>query len=285
MEHSLPQDRSFLNCCLTGMIPTKKEIPSLPVSIDEIIAESRLLGHMGAGILHIHARDTDGTPTWKKEIYARIISGIRETDSDIIICVSTSGRLWSDFERRSEVLELEGDTKPDMASLTLGSLNFMNGASMNEPSVITDLARKMLDKGIKPELEIFDTGMMNTMVILERKRVLQAPHYANLIFGNIHTMQFDPLLLSFLVDAAPDKTVIGVGGIGMYHFPLIEPSLSHGLGVRVGLEDTSFMDHHKLRPATNRDLAANVLRQFRSAGKTPFTAGEMGKLLKLSRFT
>lgn len=143
------------------MVPTKAMTPHVPISVDEITREATRLVELGASILHLHARDEHGTPTWKKEVYRRILLGIRERAPEAVLCVSTSGRLWSDFARRSDVLELDGDARPDMASLTLGSMNFIGQASVNSPSMIRDLARKMADCGIRPELEVFDLGMMH----------------------------------------------------------------------------------------------------------------------------
>ena len=104
-------------------------------------------------MVHIHARDKDGRPTYKKEVYKRIINGIREVDNDLILCVSPSGRNCSEFKKRSECLELTDENKPDMASLTLSSLNFNKQVSINSPQMIQRLAKKMLDNGIRPELE------------------------------------------------------------------------------------------------------------------------------------
>jgi len=99
-------------------------------------------------------------PTHRKEVYADIISGIRSNHPDPIICATTSGRLQNTFETRSPVLELEGDARPDMGSLTMGSLNFPKQASINQPEMVRNLALMMKDRGIVPEIEVFETGMI-----------------------------------------------------------------------------------------------------------------------------
>jgi len=164
----VPYPSVILNCCPVGLIPTKELTPHACVAPEEIVSEGVNLARRGAAILHLHARDGEGKPTWSKAVYERLISGIRDKNADVILCVSTSGRLWSDFARRSEVLELTGDVKPDMASLTPASMNFPRHASVNPPDIVRDLLRKMNDAGIKPELEVFDTGMMQLIPSLRR---------------------------------------------------------------------------------------------------------------------
>ena len=126
-----PYPKLIINACITGMVPTKKDTPHVPISVDDIIADATSCYDAGASMIHVHARDDDGEPTHRKEVYAEIISGIRANRPDAIICATTSGRVHNTFEYRSEVLELTGDTKPDMGSLTMGSLNFPKQASIN----------------------------------------------------------------------------------------------------------------------------------------------------------
>jgi 3-keto-5-aminohexanoate cleavage enzyme len=139
------------------LIPTKEMTPNVPIQPAEIVAEVLEAAELGANMIHLHARDPrDGMPTYKKEIYAEIIAGIRARNKELIICVSTSGRNFQEFEQRSECLDIDGEFKPDMGSLTLSSLNFNKQVSINTPEMIQDLARKMLEKGIRPEMEVFD---------------------------------------------------------------------------------------------------------------------------------
>ena len=116
-----------INLCPTGMIPTKAMTPHVPVTPEEIVADVGACLPYGVSMVHVHARGEDGRPTYKKDVYARIISGIREIDEDVIVCVSTSGRNWPGFEKRAEVLELKGDVKPDIKPFNLVILFFSNG--------------------------------------------------------------------------------------------------------------------------------------------------------------
>jgi hypothetical protein len=129
--------------------------------------------------------DYEGIPTYRAETFAEIISGIRGYERDLILVVSLSGRCFNEFEKRRQPLTLEGDLKPDMGSLTLSSVNFNRETSVNTPQMITDLAAEMQRFKILAELEVFDSGMINYAKYLEKKGLLQPPHYFNLIFGNI----------------------------------------------------------------------------------------------------
>ena len=144
-------DPLIINAAITGMVPTPKDNASLPVTVGQIIAEARRCADAGATILHIHARDEDGTPTWSADIYKQIIDGIRENCPGLLISASTSGRLWSDFEKRAAVL----DCGPDFASLTPGSLNFATTASVNSPEIVRALATAMKERGVVTGIGIF----------------------------------------------------------------------------------------------------------------------------------
>ena len=153
--------------------------------------------------MHLHARDEDGDPTWEREIYARIVGAVRDKSPDVVINVSTSGRTWSEVERRADCLALDDDLKPDLASLTLSSLNFLTQASVNSPDTIHALAQIMLDRGIVPELELFDFGMVNYVHVLRRKGLLPGPVVANLFFGNVAGMQATLGEIGLAVDRLP----------------------------------------------------------------------------------
>jgi uncharacterized protein (DUF849 family) len=162
----------------------------------------------GASILHVHARDAEGKPTLAAGAYAPIVAGIRQLRPEAVICVSTSGRTGPDsaqpgLAERAAVLDLTGAARPDMASLTPGSFNFRREASVNDPGTILALARLMRERGITPELEIFDSGMVNTLRHLERTGEITGPHYCNLILGGVNTAQASLPELCHLVSLLP----------------------------------------------------------------------------------
>jgi uncharacterized protein (DUF849 family) len=261
MRESWP-NRLIINFTPTGMLPTKKMTPHIPTSTQEIIDQVLEARRYGVSMVHLHARGDDGRPTHKKDVYARIIRGIREVDgwgdSALILCVSTSGRLWHDFGRRSEVLELGGDVRPDMASLTLSSLNFNRQASVNSPQMIQRLAQKMRDNGIKPELEAFDIGMINYAKYLHRKGFIEPPFYFNLILGNIACAQANILNLGLMVNELPDRSIWSVGGVGDTQLMMNVNGMINGGGVRVGLEDNVWWTPRRHRLATNLDLLDRI---------------------------
>ena len=134
-----------MNAALTGMVPTRAQVPHVPVTPEQIAHDAVACVDAGATILHLHACRADESPAWERAAYEAIIPAIREQRPDAVICVSTSGRDVAAFERRADVLELSGDARPDMASLTLGSLNFRTTASVNAPDTIVRLATAMAD--------------------------------------------------------------------------------------------------------------------------------------------
>ncbi len=250
----------IINACLTGMIPTKEKTEFVPVTPDEIVEDAVKVFDAGARIVHVHARDERGRPTWKALIYEKILRGIRRERPELIICVSLSGRNWPEFEKRAEVLHLTGDAKPDMGSLTLGSLNFTSGASVNSMDMIIRLAQAMKEKGIRPELEIFDTGMISMAKYLERKKIIEGRKYFNLLLGNLGTLPATTGNLAAMVDALPDDSTWAAAGIGVFQLPVNAAAIVAGGGARVGIEDNLYYDYGKTRLATNEELVKRLVR-------------------------
>lgn len=273
----------ILNFTPTGMIPTKEMTPNVPVSPEEIANEVLEAAELGANMVHLHARDgEEDKPTYQKEIYAETISNIRKYDKQIVLCVSTSGRDFPDFERRSQVLDLSGDVKPDFGSLTLSSLNFNAQASINSPDTIKGLAQKMLDNDIRPELEAFDIGMINYSRYLAKKGLLKPPYYYNLILGNIACAQANMLNMGLMVNELPEDSMWSAGGIGNYQLPMNAMSLVAGGGVRVGLEDNIWFDKERTTLATNTDLIKRVLSIGKELGLAPYQSSEVREMFGLN---
>jgi len=271
----------IINFTPSGMIPTKQMTPHVPVSPEEIISEALDSRQFGVSMIHLHARDKDGKPTYKKDIYKQIVKGIRDVDKDIIICLSTSGRSWSEFEKRSECLELQGSHKPDMGSLTLSSLNFNKQASVNSPEMIQMLAKKMLDNNIKPELEAFDVGMINYAKYLHKKGLINPPFYFNLILGNIACAQANILNLGLMVNELPDDSIWSVGGIGDAQLPMNVHGMTSGGGVRIGIEDNIWFTPKREKLATNFDLLKRIKNIADALDLEPATPQEVRNVLRL----
>jgi uncharacterized protein (DUF849 family) len=252
----------------------------VPITPPEIVEQVLEAVELGATMVHLHARDTDtGAPTYHKELYAEIIGPIRKQHPDLLICASTSGRNFPEFEQRSEVLELDGDLKPDFGSLTLSSLNFNQQASVNSPQMIQALARKMAERGIRPELEAFDLGMVNYGADLIRKGLVQAPYYFNLILGNIACAQANLLSLGLMIQELPQGAVWSIGGVGEAQLKMNAMGIVAGGGVRVGLEDNIWYDEARTRLATNRELIERVLLAARAMDRAPYSPRQARELL------
>lgn len=265
------------------MIPTKELTRHVPTHPSEIVREVLESRKYGVSMVHIHARDKDGRPTHKKEVYKRIINGIREVDNDLILCVSTSGRNCSEFNKRSECLELDDENKPDMASLTLSSLNFNKQVSINSPEMIQMLAKKMLDNGIKPELEAFDLGMINYAKYLHKKHLIHPPFYFNLILGNIACAQANILNLGLMISELPENSVWAAGGVGDSQLKTNVNAMINGGGVRVGLEDNIYLTPKRDKLATNMDLLRRIHTIAHTLDLDIASPAEVRKILKLQK--
>ena len=276
-----------MNCIInftpTGMIPTKEMTPHVPVSADEIVEQVLKAAEIGITSVHLHARDPEtGMPTYRADIYGQIIAGVRKYRPDLVLCVSTSGRIFNDFEKRAEVLSLTGDLKPDMASLTLSSVNFNRQASINSPDMIKKLAQEMKNRGIIPELEVFDAGMINYAKYLEKKELISPPYYFVLILGNIACAQADLLHCGVMLRDLPPNSLWSIGGVGDYQLMCNSLAISIGGGVRVGLEDNVFFNPQRNKLARNLELIKRVHKLVEANERLVMKPAEFRELLHLN---
>ena len=276
-------NKLIINFTPTGVIPRKDMTPHVPIFPEEIIADVLEARQYGISIVHIHARDEEGNPTYQKDTYANIIRGIREVDSELILCVSTTGRSFFEFEKRSECLKLDGICKPDMASLTLSSINFNKQASINSPDMIQGLAKKMLKNDIKPELEIFDLGMINYAKYLHKKGLIQPPFYFNFILGNIACAQANILNLGLMINELPEQSIWSVGGVGDSQLKMNIIGMANGGGIRVGIEDNIWLTPKRKKLATNMDLLKRIHSIAEALEIEIATPNEVRDILQLKR--
>ncbi len=273
-------DKLIINAAITGMVPTKTDSPFVPISPEEIVADVRRCRDAGASIVHMHARDTDGQPTYRKDIYAQILKGVREACPDVILCVSTSGRVFKTFGQRSEVLEVT-DPAPEMASLTLGSMNFAKVESVNSPDMIRSLALKMVEYDIVPEWECFDLGMVEYSHYLVDHCVFRPPFYCNLLLGSLGTLSATALNLALMVRALPAGTTWAAAGIGRFQFNVNSLAIAMGGHVRVGLEDNLWYDDERTRLATNPDLIERLVKLAEACGRSVASPDEAREIIGL----
>lgn len=256
------QDGLIINLAPTGIVGTSKTSPNVPLTHERIIEDIACSIELGVQIVHLHARNKDESHCSDPEPYGRLIESIRQLPGgkEVVVVISTSGRIDPSFEARSRVLELDGAMKPDMASLTLSSLNFMNGASVNEPDTIRALAQRMQENGILPELEIFDLGMLNFSKVLLKEGLLSDRVYCNLMLGNISGAQSDLLHVGTLLSGLPDEWITCIAGIGRSQLTSNTLGILYADGLRVGLEDNLWYDKERTTQANNSQLIKRILR-------------------------
>ena len=264
------------------MVPQRVRVPHVPITADEIADDAERCFKAGATIVHLHARDASGRPEWRRDAYAALIPEIRRRCPGIVVCATTSGRDVAEVGRRGDVLRLEGDARPDMASLTLGSLNFHTGVSVNTIETIEALAATMADRGIRPELEIFDLGMAHLAHRLVARGLVEPPLYANLMLGFPNSSPADACSLVSLVQALPAGTAAwAAAGLGAFQLSAGALAIAMGGHVRTGLEDNPWLDAAGTVPATNAALVERATATAAAIDRPIATPEETRELLAL----
>jgi len=261
--------KKIINFTPTGTQPNRSNSLA-PLEINEIIEEVIAANELGISFVHIHAREKEThLNTYKKEVYGKIIEGIRKYCPELLICASLTGRNFPELEKRTEVLQCY----PDLGSLTMSSLNFPSGASVNQPETILSLISEMDKFGVTPEIECFDSGMLNYTHYLIRKNILKAPHLINIILGNIYNSQSDLNSVAMIKSAIPNNTIVCLGGIGDQQLRSNVLGLLDFDGVRVGLEDNLY--YKQKEKATNMQLLERVHRLMSELEMKLMTSSEL----------
>jgi uncharacterized protein (DUF849 family) len=259
----------IINFTPTGT-QTTRDNSLAPLLPNEIIEEVHSANEVGISIVHLHARDEETlNNTYKKEVYQKIIEGIKKHCPDLLICVSLTGRNFPELEQRSDVLQLY----PDMGSLTMSSLNFPTGASINQPDMILSLIREMEKYGVQPEIECFDTGMLNYTNYLISKNILKPPHYINIILGNIYNGQCDFGTLATIKSNLPTNTHVCLGGIGSAQLKSTTYGLLDFDGIRIGLEDNFY--YRGKEKTTNIELLKRAHRIMNELDITHYSSKQL----------
>ncbi len=271
-------DKLIINAALTGSVPRRADSPNVSLSEDEMVADAVRCVSAGASILHLHVRYPDETPAYEYELNNSLFRAVRSACPDVIISGSTTGRTVTELEKRAEVLS----AAPDMASLTLGSMNFATQVSVNAPATIRALATEMRERGIQPELEIFDLGMADYARYLVDKGQLVLPAYANILLGSLGTACASPDNLSTITRALPPRTTWAAAGIGRFQFEVNCLAVAMGGHVRIGLEDNLWMDPlTKTDPASNARLIERIVSVARANGRDIATPAEARRIIGL----
>lgn len=270
-------DDLIVNVAMTGCVHSQAANRALPITPEEIGLDAARCANEGASIFHLHARDQDGNPTMDLVPIQNTVDAVREAVPGAIVCVSCSGR--HDYELIGRTRGLYVDPAPEMASLTLGSYNSFAHVIVNLPNSIRNLGSMMISGGIVPELECFDIGHIAYAKYLIEKNVLKPPFWFNLFLGNLGTIPASPWLFLNMVEMLPPSAFWAATGIGHFQWRVNQWAVDHGGHVRVGLEDSLWMDENKQHPATNADQVARVVQYAREQGREPASIEQVRELL------
>lgn len=262
-------DELIINLCPTGMVPTRADTPHVPLTPEEVAADVRRCAELGVSIVHVHPRDESGLPTQSASRARDFLAAVRAAAPEVILCATTSGRVVPDLEPRAAVLDLDGDARPEMASLTLGSMNFPRQASINSPDTIKGLAQRMRERGIVPEWEVFELGMIDFAHYLRAHGLLADPVYANILLGSLGTLAATRQNLVLAAERLPAGSIWAGAGIGRFQLEVNTLAIDMGGHVRVGLEDNIWYDDARTDLATNPRLVERIVRIARAVGREP----------------
>ncbi|WP_020520636.1 BKACE family enzyme [Catelliglobosispora koreensis] len=262
----------------TGAESAKADVPALPVTLAELVSTAKECEALGASVIHVHIRDDDAQPSLDPARLKDTVAALRDATS-LIVQLSSGGSVHDPESSRLAVL----DAAPDMASCTMGTVNFGDDVFMNRWEFIVELHTRMQDRGIVPEYEIFDVGQLWSLERLLNKHGLPAGGHVHVDFvmGVPGGMPGDLKSLAACVAALPDGATFSATGIGRFTLPVLLGSLSAGGHLRVGMEDT--VTYAKGQPVeSNMQLVARAAAFARLAQRPPLTTAEARDMLGIS---
>ena len=268
-------DKLIITVAIKGSVPTLDNTPHVPITPEEIAESAVRCREAGASIAHIHARDADGKPTLDPGVFERTHQLIT-IRTDMIVQISTGARAGYDTEARSAAVKR---IRPEMASLTTGSMNFPDQVYANSFEVVDTLASVMKEAGTKPEMEIFEAGMIDNALMLVDKGLAEPPLHFDFVLGSRGSQPATPRTLLFLCESIPLDATWTVAAIGRFQLPMAITAIPMGGHVRVGLEDNIY--YRKGELATNEQLVARIARIASEAERPVATPSEARKILSL----
>ncbi|HLA86847.1 MAG TPA: 3-keto-5-aminohexanoate cleavage protein [Anaerolineales bacterium] len=269
-------DPVIITAALVGAELTRDNTPYLPLMPEEIAAEAHAAYEAGAAMVHLHGRAKDGSPTQDVNAYRDIIEAVRARTTEIIIQVSTGGAVGMTAEERLQPLALQ----PEMASLTTGTVNFGEEVFYNDMPMVREFAKAIQARGIHPELEIFDSGMIPSAMRLLKEGLLNEPLHFNLVLGVPGGAAGTIKNLMHMVESLPAGSTWTTSGIGAAQLPLTTAAILLGGNVRVGLEDNIYYTRGVLSEG-NAPLVARAARLAKELGRPPATPDEARRILHL----
>jgi 3-keto-5-aminohexanoate cleavage enzyme len=266
---------AVITCAITGPIATKDDNPHLPITPEEIAESARGAYDVGAAVVHIHVRDEQGRPTADLEIAKRTLALIEES-CDALVQLSTGVGLAVPFEEREQLVE----ARPRMASLNPCSMSFGNGEFRNPPDGVRRLAARMRELGVKPELEIYDTGHLDVALALVGEGLVEEPLAFSIVMGVRGGMPATPTALVELVNRLPQGAVWQAIAIGRANLAMTAIGLAMGGNARTGMEDT-LMLRRGVPAESNAELVERLAGVARSLEREPATTAEVEERLRL----
>lgn len=271
------KNKVILTVATTGAWPSKKDTPYVPLQPEEIAEEVYLCWKAGASVAHIHVRNDDDKASMSFEKFEKTVKLIREK-CDIVINLTTSGGIGLDDEERMKpFMEL----KPELASYDCGSMNWLHSTVFeNNPKFLEKLGLAMQENNVKPEIEIFDAGMVYNALYYLKKGILKAPLHFQFVLGAAGGMAATVENLVYLKSLVPTDCTWSALGIGKQHLPILYTALALGGNVRVGMEDNIFYSAGQLAKS-NVEFVERTKRIVAELGKEIATPNEAREILGL----
>ena len=268
----------IISAALTGAVTPKESNPNIPLTPEEIAEDAYRCYKAGAAIVHLHMRDDEGLGKMDVDKF-RLTAKLIRDKCDIVINMTTSGdSRATDEERMAHIPVL----KPEIASFDAGSFNWMpGGVFINSPQFLGKLGKLMADNEVKPEIEIFDSGMLGVTSYYLKQGILKPPLHYQFVLGVLGGMDATVENLVYLVKKIPPDATWSALGIGKDHLPILYATIALGGHVRVGLEDNIY--YAKGVPATNEQLVARAARLIVEAQKETASPDEAREILGIKK--
>lgn len=266
---------------ITGSVPRKSDNPALPVTVAEQIASTQAAYEAGATLAHIHVRNDDETPSSDPDRFAAVQAGLRRHCPGMVVQFSTGGR---GRDPASRGLSLQH--RPDMASLSTGSVNFPTIVYENHATLVTDLAGQMKQFGVRPEIEIFDLSHLHGALHLVEAGLIDDRPHVQFVMGVKNAMPADPHLLDLMLGEMRrilPRATWTAAGIGRHQAEVMDWALARGAqAVRTGLEDNIRITRERLASG-NAELVALAAETVRRHGRGVATPAEARAILGLAQ--
>ena len=270
----------IITTALTGAETTKNAQPNLPITPIEQAQTAKECFDAGSRVLHLHVRNDDGTPTQCLDRFEDVINRVREAAPEMLIQISTGGAVGEPFEKRMAPLKL----KPDMATLNAGTLNFGDEVFVNSPTDIEKLAKYFTEVGVAPEIEVYESGMIDYVAKLVKKGILtHTPLHVQFVLGVPGGMSGKPKNLIYMAEHLKEEipsATWGVAGVGRYQLPCAMMAMVMGGHIRVGFEDNIYY-HKGIVADSNAQLVARITRIAQENGRPIATPAQTKEILGL----